>query len=65
MSANIKTNQPVTYVPNPNAADDATGMAPGYITYSGPPQGIPPDFQYIVLDIDGYQWQYYQGAWHL
>jgi hypothetical protein len=61
-----ESNVPITRVPNPNAADGQgviTG-APDYIDYPGPPTVVPPALANIVVDVNGQQWQYYQGGWH-
>lgn len=36
--------------------------APDYINYSGPPLFNPPNFQNIVVDINGRQWQFFNGG---
>ena len=58
----------ITYVPNPNAADGAsgggTGGASDYIDYAGPPILTPPDLAHIIVDVNGQQWQYFQGGWN-
>ena len=34
------------------------------IDYAGPPVLNPPQIPAIVVDINGRQWQFFQGAWH-
>jgi hypothetical protein len=56
---------PVTLVPNPGSADDASSGADTHINYAGPPTENPPvTLAYIVVDTNGQQWQYYQGGWN-
>jgi len=63
-----ESNVPITYVPNPNAADGqgvtSGGGAPDYIDYPGPPTVVPPALVHIVVDINGQQWMYYNGGWN-
>lgn len=42
------------------------GGAPDYISTAGPPVGTPTalNLQNIIVDSNGRQWQYFQGAWH-
>jgi len=41
-----------------------SNAASGYINYAGPPTSTPPAIAYIVVDVNGRQWQYWGGAWH-
>ena len=41
-----------------------SGGGSNSIDYSGPPVLNPPDISAIVVDSDGRQWMYWQGAWH-
>jgi hypothetical protein len=53
---------------NQIAANGSTGgggtLAPDYINYAGPPITNPPALQNIVVDVNGQQWQYFNGGWN-
>jgi len=40
------------------------GGSPDYIDYAGPPLVAPPALQYIVVDVNGRQWQYFNSQWN-
>lgn len=40
------------------------GGAPDNITYPGPPIVNPPALQYIVVDVNGVQWQFFNNTWN-
>ena len=42
----------------------ASGATLDSISVAGPPTAIPPAIANIVVDSNGRQWQYFQGAWH-
>ena len=46
-----------------NAGGGGGGGTVDYIAYSGPPAVNPPNIQHVVVDVDGRQWQYFNGAW--
>ena len=47
-----------------NATGGINALPPDYINYTGPPASIPPAFQNIVVDVNGRQWQFYNGSWN-
>jgi hypothetical protein len=47
-----------------NAVGGLNAFPPDYIPYAGPPTLAPPSLQNIVVDVNGRQWQYYNGGWN-
>jgi hypothetical protein len=44
-------------------ANSGGTSAPDYISYAGPPTTAPPALQYIVVDVEGRQWMYWNNQW--
>jgi hypothetical protein len=40
-----------------------SGSSLDYISYPGPPTVVPPAVGYIVVDVNGVQWQYLENTW--
>lgn len=54
----------LTPAPPSNASGLPIGSAITSIDYTGPPNGVPPAFDSLVVDKDGRVWAYFAGQWN-